>query len=122
MAISDNAVVLAWAEFCKQQASGVTDIRSMRAALEAAEKHILSEAPTNSDVEELARKWCKVDGHDPDWLVLDDRQAMPVISTPFGHMKSISHTCTMPLWHSYANGILKFKDAGVVVSIPEPMP
>lgn len=74
---------------------------------------------TADEVEDLARRWCKADGHDPDWMVVDDRALIPMVATPFGAMKSVTHIISKPLWHTYANGIMKLSKIGVVVSIPD---
>lgn len=51
--ISDNAVMVAWVEFGKVQAEGIHDLRSMRRALEAAEKYIAPQL-TDERVEDFA--------------------------------------------------------------------
>lgn len=43
--ISDTAVMVAWVEFAKARAEGIHDPRSMRRALEAAEKYMVPTVP-----------------------------------------------------------------------------
>lgn len=75
------------------------------------------------ELEELARRWCKSDGHDPDVLVFEDQVAIPFIATPFGNVKTSEFVQKRPLWHVYAIGIRNqintLAHFGVVVSIPE---
>ena len=73
-----------------------------------------------SDLEALARKWCKADGHDPDWMVMPDSYQIPVVQTPAGLLKSASHLVSKPLWHVYADVIEKFRQNGVTVSVSDP--
>lgn len=71
------------------------------------------------ELEEIARRWCKADGNDPDLAVLHDEYHIPVVKTPFGNFRSPSYAIAdaKPLWHAYAVAVMNFAEIGVSVSI-----
>lgn len=70
------------------------------------------------ETEQMARDWCRRDGHDPDEMVLPEKFSIPVVQTPAGYRQCIKFaaSCTAPLWHAYAQAIRDFQEAGFMIS------